>query len=72
MKLVLEGIFEANERGFGFVRPFDEDERDVFIPPADVKGAWDGDTVEVRITSKGDEKHGPEGIITKIIERNHK
>ena len=73
MNLVIEGIFEANERGFGFVRPIDdENEPDIFIPPADVKGAWDGDRVEVRIVSKGDENRGPEGIITKIIERNHK
>lgn len=72
MKLVIEGIFEANERGFGFVRSEDENEPDIFIPPADIKGAWDGDMVEVRVVSKGDEKRGPEGIITKIIERNNK
>ena len=72
MKLIVEGIFEANERGFGFVRLDDEDEPDIFIPPADIKGAWNGDRVEVRVVSKGDEKHGPEGIITKIIERSHK
>jgi len=72
MKVLIEGIFEANERGFGFVRPDEDDEDDIFIPPADIKGAWNGDRVEVRVVSKGDEKHGPEGIITKIIERNHK
>jgi len=67
MKVLIEGIFEANERGFGFVRPDEDDEDDIFIPPADIKGAWNGDRVEVRVVSKGDEKHGPEGIITKII-----
>jgi len=72
MNLIIEGIFEANERGFGFVRPLDENEKDVFIPPLDIKGAWDGDKVEVRIVSIGDEKRGPEGIITRIIERSHK
>ncbi len=72
MKVIVEGVFEANERGFGFVRLDDENESDIFIPPAEIKGAWNGDRVEVRIVSKGDAKHGPEGIITKIIERNHK
>lgn len=72
MAIILVGIFEANERGFGFVRSEDENEADIFIPPADVKGAWDGDKVEVRVVSKGDERRGPEGIITKILERNHK
>ena len=72
MKLIVEGIFEANERGFGFVRPDDEEEPDIFIAPLDIKGAWNGDRVEVRVVNKGDERHGPEGIITRIIERNHK
>lgn len=72
MKLIVEGIFEANERGFGFVRQEEEDEPDIFIAPSDIKGAWNGDRVEVRVVSKGDEKHGPEGIITSIIERSHK
>ena len=72
MNLLIEGIFEASERGFGFVRPDDENEKDIFIPPADVKGAWDGDKVQVRLVSRGDEKHSPEGIIIKIIERSHK
>jgi len=72
MGLLIEGVFEANERGFGFVRPDDENEKDIFIPPADVKGAWNGDRVEVRLVSRGDEKHSPEGIITKILERSHK
>lgn len=72
MNLLIEGIFEANERGFGFVIPDDENEPDVFVAPADIKGAWHGDRVLVRVISKGDEKRGPEGIITKIIERSHK
>lgn len=72
MNLLIEGIFEANERGFGFVIPDDENESDIFVAPADIKGAWNGDRVEVRVVSKGDEKRGPEGIITKIIERSHK
>ncbi len=72
MNLLIEGIFEANERGFGFVIPDDENETDIFVAPADIKGAFDGDRVEVRVLSMGDEKRGPEGIITKIIERNHK
>lgn len=72
MNLLIEGTFEANERGFGFVIPDDENEADIFVAPADIKGAFNGDRVEVRVVSTGDEKRGPEGIITRIIERSHK
>lgn len=72
MNLLIEGTFEANERGFGFVIPDDENETDIFVAPADIKGAFNGDRVEVRVVSTGDEKRGPEGIITRIIERSHK
>lgn len=72
MNLLVEGTFEANERGFGFVIPDDENETDIFVAPADIKGAFNGDRVEVRVVSTGDEKRGPEGIITRIIERSHK
>ena len=72
MNLLIEGTFEANERGFGFVIPDDENETDIFVAPADIKGAFNGDRVEVRVVSTGDDKRGPEGIITRIIERSHK
>ena len=71
METVITGIFEANERGFGFVRP-DEDEDDIFISPSSINGAFDGDRVEAKITSPGEGNKGPEGVILKILERNNK
>jgi len=72
MDLIVEGIFDANERGFGFVSVIDEEMEDIFIPPASVNNAFNGDKVEVRITSKGSDGRSAEGIITKILERNTK
>ncbi|MBQ7668825.1 MAG: ribonuclease R [Clostridia bacterium] len=71
MSIVVKGIFESNERGFGFLRP-DDDTEDIFIPPTFTGGAFDGDRVEVRVTSAGDENRGPEGKVIKILERNNK
>ena len=71
MSIVLRGVFEANERGFGFLRP-DDDTDDIFIPPMSINGAFDGDKVEVRVTSSGNGNRGPEGVVTKILERNNK
>lgn len=71
MGTIITGIFEANERGFGFVRP-DEEEDDIFIAPSNINGAFDGDRVEARITSMGEGNKGPEGVIIKILERNNK
>jgi len=72
MESIITGIFEANERGFGFIRPDDEEDDDIFIPPSSINGAFDGDRVEVRITSPGEGNKGPEGVILKVIERNNK
>lgn len=72
MELLIEGIFEANERGFGFVRPDDENLDDIFIPPMALNEVFHGDRVLVQITNRGDENKGPEGVIKKILERGNK
>ena len=59
---VLEGIFSANPRGFGFVR-IGENEPDVFVKRGNTKFAMNEDVVEVKITSpanplKGNEAEG--------------
>jgi len=67
MNLLL-GKFIGHPRGFGFVSPAEQGMDDVFIPPTDINGAMNGDTVLVRVSSvsAGDRR---EGTITKIIER---
>ncbi|MFX3673869.1 MAG: ribonuclease R [Paenisporosarcina sp.] len=65
---LLRGKFIGHARGFGFVAPAEEGMDDVFIPPTEINGAMNGDTVLVRVSSSssGDRR---EGSITKIVER---
>lgn len=67
-KATYPGIFHANDRGFGFVT-IDPEKPDVFVNPTQTKSALNGDKVEVKLTSLGDEKQGrsPEGKIVKIL-----
>ena len=65
----LIGVFEANERGFGFVRPEDDDKDDVFISRDDINGALNGDVVEVEILSQKADGKRPEGKVIRIVRR---
>ena len=66
---LIEGIFESNQRGFGFVRMEDGD--DIFVPESQVHGALHTDKVLVKITSKSkdDTNLKREGEIVKVLER---
>jgi len=68
---VVEGEFKGNDKGFGFVR-YDEVEPDAFIARNNTLHAVNGDTVEVKITKPSNPwiDKGPEGEITKIVERS--
>ena len=63
----IEGLFESNQRGFGFVRVEGED--DIFIPESFVHGAMHTDKVRVKITGSAKGGQRREGEIIKIIER---
>ena len=65
----LRGRFIGNAKGFGFVAPEEEGMDDIFIPPTEINGALNGDTVLVRVLkeSSGDRR---EGTITKVVERS--
>ena len=65
----LIGVFEANERGFGFVRLEIEESDDVFIARNDINGALNGDVVEVEIISEKSENKRPEGKVIRIVRR---
>lgn len=64
----VKGTLSMHKRGFGFLRPEEEDIEDIFIPPNAVNGALDGDTVlvEVETSTRGDKT---EGHVISIIER---
>lgn len=63
----IEGLFESNQRGFGFVRV--EGEEDIFIPESFVHGAMHTDKVRVKITESAKGGQRREGEIVKVLER---
>lgn len=68
--VTVEGVFRANERGFGFVT-IDPEEPDVFIAGGETNFALDGDVVEIDITKPGDpfSDRGAEGRVVAIKHR---
>ncbi len=69
MRLVT-GTITIHPDGFGFVRPENAQEADVFIPPRKLKGAVHGDMVTARIEKETTK--GPEGSVIRINERGLK
>ena len=63
------GIIEKHGRGFGFVRQEEGD--DIFIGPANMLGAMNGDLVEVDLLPEHLCTRSKEGIVTKILERKY-
>lgn len=70
---LVEGVFHANDRGFGFVSIVDKEpnDPDIFIAPPNTNFAMNGDTVEVAIIKEAEEnsRRGPEGKVAKVITR---
>lgn len=63
----LTGIFQATDRGFGFVTPEVRDASgDVFIPPYATGKAWQGDRVLIRLIDSG-KGHKREGEVLRIL-----
>lgn len=61
------GIINVLPKGFGFVRV--DEGPDVFVPRQHLKGAIDGDTVEVQVSAEVSAK-GPEGSVVTILKRS--
>lgn len=66
------GKLQAHSKGFGFLIPEKEGEKDVFIPSSNMNGAFNGDKVQVQITREDFKGKKREGEIVKIIERVNK
>nr|WP_321314855.1 ribonuclease R [uncultured Ligilactobacillus sp.] len=62
-----DGIFHANDRGFGFVT-VDPEQPDYFINPLNTLSALNGDEVEIQMVTPGDPAHEvrPEGKVVEI------
>jgi len=64
------GTFIAHEKGFGFVKPENEElEKDIFIAAKNVNGALNEDVVEVEIVKDSEKNKSKEGKIAKIVRR---
>lgn len=67
-KQKIEGIFRANEKGFGFVE-IENREEDLFIPPNSVNGALNGDIVHVVIYKQKEGTKRAEAKVVRIVKR---
>ncbi|MEB3103187.1 ribonuclease R [Ferviditalea candida] len=66
---LLRGMLQAHAKGFAFLIPEDREVADVYIHANDLKGAMNGDTVLVRITSKSPAAGRLEGEVARIVHR---
>lgn len=66
---MIRGRLQAHAKGFAFLIPEDREHPDVYIHANDLKSAMNGDTVLVRITSKGREGGRLEGEVVRIVKR---
>ncbi|MBM7540113.1 ribonuclease R [Amphibacillus cookii] len=67
---LVKGKIQMHKKGFAFLLPDDENQKDVYINPNDLNGAMNNDHVFVRIETEqvGDKR--VEGVVERIIERH--
>lgn len=66
---LIKGKLQAHKKGFGFLIPEVEGEKDVFIPSSFMNGAMNGDKVLVQITREDLNGKKREGEVAEILER---
>ncbi len=70
-KDIAVGVLQMNSAGYGFVKKYEEDQEDIFIPPNAMKDAMNGDTVEVKVIKKPADGNRAVGEIRKILKENN-
>ncbi len=65
---LIKGKVQGHAKGFAFLIPEEEGQRDVYIAPKDLNGAMNADTVLVRLSHESSGER-PEGSVIRIIER---
>lgn len=69
---LIRGHIQMHKKGFAFLIPEEEGERDVYIHYSDLDSAMNNDRVLVRIEKHDPDKNRPEGTVIRILERaNH-
>ena len=63
----MNGIFQGNSRGFGFVT-VEGREQDIFIPPDKTGTAFDGDEVQITVEKEGNGQRA-EGRVLRVLKR---
>ena len=69
---LMKGRLQSHQKGFGFVIPEEEGERDVFIPSSFINGAMNNDMVLVQITKNDVNGKKCDGEIVEVLERANK
>jgi ribonuclease R len=64
------GKLQSHAKGFGFLIPDEEGQKDVFIPSNYMNGAMNGDKISVKVTREDTNTKKREGEVVEIIERN--
>lgn len=69
--VLVEGLFRANERGFGFVS-IEGEENDIYISKDNTNFALNGDTVKIDIMASANQLEGKtsEGKVKEIVKRS--
>ncbi|MBS7130841.1 ribonuclease R [Clostridium sp.] len=68
---LITGKLQAHAKGFGFLIPEVEGEKDVFIPSSFINGAMNGDRILVQITREDKNGKKREGEVIQILERGN-
>ncbi len=68
-KHLKEGIFRANEKGFGFIELQEEKADDIFVPANCVNHALNGDVVQFIMIKQKTKERRAEGKIVKVLQR---
>ena len=66
---LIKGRIQSHKKGFGFLIPEEDGERDVFIPSSFINGAMNNDRVLVQITRDDVNGKKREGEVIEILER---
>jgi ribonuclease R len=68
---LVTGKLQAHAKGFGFLIPEKEGEKDVFIPGSFMNGAMNGDKILVQVTREDKNGKKREGEVVQVLERGN-